>query len=357
MASVASSDTANQFSVRSIATMVVLFIALLSCPLVQADNQPAAQSKHPVIRQRKTVSVPIGAAFVSQTDITADEVSTEAQSLAEQLDLITRLKHLEELRQKLKSYSAEKPSQDLRDEYRDLKDEYRDLKEELLEVIEQTRLEIDYVRAEICAETALQNELIRSYTQERDERVLRTNLWSFRANGPLWAVCEALSIPTYAHPRLSIPSGTIGILAGIVPTALSIAAVRQGKSAHFERQPRVNMLAKIFDYPIEPRVDYPSSVWNYLHAKPAGLPADKNRIDTLIDEWIQDSNIRILTDLNNRKQLDVLTGITKQNLTVELLSDRVSMLNELEALIARMNRPLLELMLAVRGVKHLPTAM
>ncbi|MGQ4827666.1 hypothetical protein, partial [Enterococcus faecalis] len=79
----------------------------------------------------------------------------------------------------------------------ELKEEIRDLKEEICEVIEQTRLEIDYVRAELSCETALQSELVQSYTRDRDNRVFNSNVWSFRTNGVLWALAEALSIPTY----------------------------------------------------------------------------------------------------------------------------------------------------------------
>jgi hypothetical protein len=44
----------------------------------------------------------------------------------------------------------------------------------------------------------------------------------------------------------------------------------------------------------------------------------------------------------------------KQKLTIDLLSDRVTMLTQLDALIGLMNRPLLELMMCLRGHKHLP---
>jgi len=287
---------------------------------------------------------------LSSTEISSNLLSAEAQQLAQQLNIETKLRRLEQLQ--LAATAASSAGGGAAIEQRL---EVLELKQELTEILEQTRMEIDYARSALFLEEAIQTELVRAYSSERDTHVLESNLWSFRTNGVLWTLAEALSIPTYSHPRYSISSGTLGILAGLVPTAFSIVAARESQGGKFERPGFPNMLAKIFDYKVGPMVDYPPSVWQFIHS-PALDSSGKSRIDLLIEQWLEDKNIKIFTSRTNKSQLDRLTGNATQCLTVDLLADRVAMLTQLDALIALMNRPVLELMLAVRGGKHYPEA-
>jgi hypothetical protein len=226
------------------------------------------------------------------------------------------------------------------------------LKESIVETIEQTRLEIDFTQAELAVDVSVQNELLRAYTEARDKRVNDVNKWSFRTNGALWAVAEALDIPTYNRPRYSISSGTVGILAGLVPSVFSMVALHGLKGGHYEDTSRPNMLCKIFDYPTTPQIEYPDSVVAFLHSVPANHPDWKPRIDYMIDRWALDENIHSFTDKNSREQLNALTGFEQSKLTINLVSDRLTILQQLSAVIYQMNRPLLELMMVVRGTKH-----
>ncbi len=290
---------------------------------------------------------------LSNTEISSSLLSAEAQQLAKQLNIETRLRRLEQLQQAVGATTAATASPSANGVSIEQRLELLELKQELTEILEQTRMEIDYARSALFLEEAIQTELVRAYSSERDTHVLESNLWSFRTNGVLWTLAEALSIPTYSHPRYSVSSGTLGILAGLVPTAFSIVAARESKGGKFERPGFPNMLAKIFDYKVGPMVDYPPSVWTFLHSSPPHL-AEKSRIDILVEEWLEDKNIKIFTSRTNKSQLDRLTGNATQNLSVDLLADRVAMLTQLDALIALMNRPVLELMLAVRGSKRYP---
>jgi hypothetical protein len=234
----------------------------------------------------------------------------------------------------------------------ELTEDIRDLKEDILEKIEQTRLEIDFTQAELAVDIAIQNELLRAYTETRDNKVNEVNKLSFRTNGILWAVAEGLDIPTYSHPRYSISSGTIGILAGLVPSVFSLVALNGLKGGHYEDTTRPNMLCKVFGYPSTPQIDYPDSVMAYLKSVPPAHPDWKPRIDYIIDRWASDENIHSFTDRNSHKQTTAVTGFEKSNLTIDLVSDRLTMLQQLSAIIYQMNRPLLELMMVVRGSKH-----
>lgn len=309
-------------------------------PVSSSNNDTASGESDPP--QRKSERAPL-TKVASATEIQSKVLSPEALIMARQLGLVPKLERLEQLRAETK----EKTTADEREEL-------RDLRQEIEESIEQTRLEIAYAQAELSVEVARQGELVRSYERQRDNRVNTSNIWSFRTNGALWSIAEALSIPTYRNPRYSIPSGTVGILAGLVPTAFSMLAVHESEGGHIQREPYPNMLTKIFGYPATHRVDYPESVWSYLHAPPTEGKSKKSRIDLLIDQWLEDENISILKNRNSKAELDNLTGSVKQKLTIDLLSDRVTMLTQLDALIGLMNRPLLELMMCLRGTKHLP---
>jgi hypothetical protein len=283
------------------------------------------------------------------TDFRAENLSEDALQLAGQLQLLEKFRRLEELRQSELAATGSPASVERRLEI-------LELKEDISETLDATRMEIEYVRSALAAELAVQSELVRAYTQRRDNRVLQSNLWSFRTNGALWAVTEALSIPTYSHPRYSVSAGTLGIMAGLLPTAFSLVALRTSQGGSFDRQRRPNMLARVFDYPFNPAIDYPESVWNFLNSPPAHRKGEGSRIKLLIDQWLADRNIHILSSLNNKAELDLLTGSAEQHLSISLLSDRVAMMSQLDALVSLMNRPLLELLLFVRGVKHLPAA-
>jgi hypothetical protein len=326
------------YGTRLAALALIVVLNLQLAPVYGSDGQTGRIST-----PAAAVKVPFSYAGPT-ADFRAEGLSEDALQLAGQLHLLERLRRLEELRQ-TESASAVSVERRL---------EMLELKEELSETLEETRMEIEYVRSALAAELAVQSELVRAYTQRRDNRVLQSNLWSFRTNGALWAVTEALSIPTYSHPRYSVSAGTIGILAGLLPTAFSLVALRTSQGGSFDRQKRPNMLSRVFDYPVNPAIDYPESVWNFLNSAPAHRKGEGSRIKLLIDQWLADSNIHILSSLNNKAELDLLTGSVEQHLSISLLSDRVAMMSQLDALVSLMNRPLLELLLCVRGVKHLP---
>jgi hypothetical protein len=177
---------------------------------------------------------------------------------------------------------------------------------------------------------------------------------SFITNGALWAVCEAFAIPSYKHARYAIPSGILGIPAGMVPSLASMYTFKQinGKKATSEVEP--NMLAKLFDYPTNPEIEYPRSVWEFLHQVPASEPSGKKRLDQIVDRWIADANMPAFTDRHSKKQLDVITASLAQRkgLSIGTLTARSVMLQQLEVEVWKMKRLLLELSMAVQSDKQ-----
>jgi hypothetical protein len=221
-------------------------------------------------------------------------------------------------------------------------------------LIEEANYESDFVMAEIVAEQNVAGEVLATLTAKRDNVVNRSNQFSYITNGALWAIAEGLDIPTWKRPKYSVSSGTVGIIAGMVPSVASMYAIYKsgGKKINSDCEP--NMLAKIFDYPVTAEVDYPKSVWSFLNSVPAADASGKTRRTQLIDRWISDSNIPKFTTTQHNAELDVLTGSVahKKGLSISVLGTRNVMLTQLSAEVFKMKRMLMELTMAVRGEKQ-----
>ncbi len=281
--------------------------------------------------------------YPKPTDPHTSTVSPLGLQVAQLLNIEDSLHRLEEMRKQLAAAHNPKPSLETRQDY-------LELKVDMIAAIEQARLDIDFVIAEIEDEHARITELYQACDDERTRRINRANINAFRTNGVLWAVAEGLDIPTYKHPKYSIPSGTIGIIAGLVPSIFSLYATRVPQE-HYARSSYPNLLCKIFDYPTNPRIEYPDTVWAFLNAKPIEEPT-KSRRAIMIEYWRTDKNMQFFKHHNDSSSLDSLTGTKQGDLTIELLSDQLLMLRELKAIVLQMNRPLMELMMLVRGQKE-----
>jgi hypothetical protein len=239
-----------------------------------------------------------------------------------------------------------------------------DAKQEAALIILRVNLDIDFAIGEIDAETQVYNEILSTFTGERDKLLARVNAGSFISNGVLWAACEGLSIPSFntvyaKNPRnvvqWPIPAGIVGIAAGLVPSFASMYTLKavNGKMRTSEVEP--NMLAKLFGYPTNPEIEYPKSVWDWLQQVPASDPKSKKRMDQIIDRWISDSNMPSFTDRKSKKQLDVLTASVAQRkgLSIATLSSRTIMLQQLRTEIMKMKRMLVSLTMVVQGDKQI----
>lgn len=196
-------------------------------------------------------------------DLTASGLSPNSMQLADAIDLTSLLKRSQQLRADLKEFGSEPTVQSL-----SARQQLYDVTEKIALIIQRTDLEIDFAVAEMDAEHQLYQEILNTFTNDRDKAIARTNAISFISNGALWAVCEGLAIPSYKFARYAIPSGIVGIPAGVVPSIASMYTFKQinGKKKTSEVEP--NMLAKLFNYPTNPEIEYPRCVWDYLHQVP-----------------------------------------------------------------------------------------
>ena len=283
------------------------------------------------------------AVFEKLTDPSSPYISADGLQLADSLNLHKKLERLNELNHQHKSLG---PGEKLPLE---LREERSELRFDILESVEETRLEVDYIVAEIEEEQAILNEAVRLYTTDRDNRVNRANLLAFRTNGVLWAVAEALDIPTYKNPQLSIPSGAVGIVAGIVPSIFSIYATRSSGGARFLRKPYPNILSKFYDFPAIPRIEYPPAVWDFLNAHPHDSMRSRRQI--IQKNWLEDNNIQIFKGGSSDDKLKRLTGNAPYTADMNLIEDKLIMMDQIKGVIMQMSRPLLEICMVARGKK------
>jgi hypothetical protein len=325
---------------RSIACIFVTSTLLSSTSLPARCQDPTPNSVEVPTQILKT-----GISLTSET------VSPNSAQVADIIGLTPVIKRLQTLREQVGQLKGEAPTL----ENLALRQDYTETRVQARQILEQSNLEIDYVLAEINAERNLYGEILSSMIAKRDRLVARSNAASFYTNGALWAVGEAFDIPTYRVPRYSIPSGTVSILAGVVPSFFSLWAMHQynGKKIRSENEP--NMLAKLFDYPITAEVDYPASVLAFLDTVPPDGTSKKSRKNQLIDRWLADQNIPSFTDRKNKKLLDAITAAVSQDkgMSIDTLSARQGMLEQLAGEVMKMKRMLLELSMTTTGDKSL----
>ena len=226
-------------------------------------------------------------------------VSQDSLQLAKQLGIVPLFHRLHDLENKLKTLDNQQSLEGL-----SLRQDLLETRQQIFYILGQTCMEVQYVTAEIDDEHNLYTELLNTYTTDRDRTVAWSNMVSFVTNGALWAIGEAFDIPTYRYPKLSIPSGTVSILAGVVPSIASIYAMHVIGGHRYSADADPNMLAKIFDYSVPPALDYPESVWTYLNSPEAADDQGKTRRELIINRWVSDKNIPGFTDRNSKTQLD-----------------------------------------------------
>jgi hypothetical protein len=333
---------------------VLLMVAAMlpnACPafantVASPSNQVVADASAPAEATANTNAFP---KQILRTGINLNTTGVSANSvqLANDIQLSPVLDRIQSLHQRVDSLAASPERSDARIDL-------LEAKQQALQIIERTSLEIDFAMAEMAAEQNVYNEILSTFTSDRDKLLARVNAGSFISNGVLWAVCESLSIPTHTRSVFAVSSGITGIAAGLVPSVASMYTLRavNGKKKTSEVEP--NMLAKLFNYPTTADIEYPKSIWSYLNEVPAGDSGGKTRKDQMIDRWISDSNIPGFTSRDSKSQLDVITGSVaqKKGLSIATISTRLVMLQQLSAEIMKMKRMLLELSMVVQGDKQ-----
>jgi len=313
----------------------VSLLCLLIFMQLQAFVYPAEAAVTNAPKGKSKIIAPI---FEHQSDPFSAQLAPDALQLVGFLGMEDRLKRLIVLNDAPKDANQSS-----------LLESYG-LKFEVLETVQEARLQMDFVLAEIDEELCFLEEALRIYSDDRDDRVNRANQRAFRTNGALWAVAEALTMPTYKSPKLSIPSGAVGIVAGIIPSIFSEYALRASSGDHYARKAYPNVLSCIFDMPLIPRITFPEIVLKYFNSCPQG--EQRTRKEILRQRWQENKNIRTFRGGMTQQKLMLLTGNVPYTSDLEFCRDRVIMLKQVRSTVWQMSRPLLEICQVARGKKR-----
>lgn len=343
-------------SSRRFATVCSLAALAISQVISQFTILPATAATGSTA-QINSVEIP---KQILRTGINLDSktVSPNSLQLAQNLNLLPILSRMQELRANILQRSGGTAiNSNNTIESLSERQELLELTQKAQNILIRTSLEIDFVAAEIDAEQNIYSEVLSSFQSSRDKLVARVNAGSFILNGALWTVCEALAIVSPLHPNYAIQSGIVGIAAGIVPSIASGYALKAYSGKHKRSEAEPNMLAKLFNRPTTQDIEYPKSVWAFLNTAPAGdtgSTAGKTRKEQLIERWVSDKNIPSFTDKANSAQIDIITASAsqKKGLSIDNLSLRTVMLEQLQGELVKMKRLLMEIAMVITEEKE-----
>jgi hypothetical protein len=221
------------------------------------------------------------------------------------------------------------------------------LRQEITEVVLGTSLEVDGIIAEIDSELA-QMSAIRADLETRRDRAIGINtIANIVAGGVTGVVGTALQ---FKNSTANLGNG-IGVAGAGVSTFLSLIGLRQQHGGQKALGVAPNLLAKLFDKKPEFHSDYPEEVWTYLNAVPPAEPGTETRRALLIKRWTELGRIESTETAKGNRKIELLTSSVSQqrSLTIDLLTDRAAMLEDVRAQVSLMKRDLSKLMLALRS--------
>ncbi|HEY9733553.1 MAG TPA: hypothetical protein V6C89_16660 [Drouetiella sp.] len=218
----------------------------------------------------------------------------------------------------------------------------QDLYEDILGAFLSTRRVISELDRQVSGYDAV----ARVLEEKRDQAIRYNNILNFTSGGALAMTQGAISIGT--PMKYQNAGNELGAIAGALTALIGSYAlkIQGGAKRSSDRDP--NMLAPIFGLvPNEPN-KYPPLVWNYLNDYEPGQK--KSRREQLIDRWIKLNYIEPLDKPSSKKHLEELAGSIPlhKDVTIDLLRDRIPMLQDLRATVAGINEYLDEILTFAR---------
>jgi hypothetical protein len=177
---------------------------------------------------------------------------------------------------------------------------------------------------------------------DRRDRAIRTNsIANFVSGGISEMAGGAFQlVPNF---QLDNAGNIIEMAGGAIQTGLSALALRQQQGGKRIVAPKPNMLAPIFDQSADETSRYPRLVWQYLNSPSTNTGATQSRRQMLVKQWLETGR------LNTRDPVLIasITGNSarKYPVTIDILDTRMAMLADVNALVSRIDRLLLEILL------------
>ena len=212
------------------------------------------------------------------------------------------------------------------------------LRQEILEDVVSNSLQVDATIAKIDNEIAQASELRAYLADKRDGTVNLLNLASIGTGGVLGIVGSALQL----SPGSAKAGNATGIVSGAVTSTLSSFGLKAQKGEVRRFGFPSNMLAELFNRPVEANSTYPTAAWEFMTSV---APTDQDKItrqQRLIRTWVEVKRIDAPDTQKGKTKIEHVTSRPSDGykLTIDDLEDRVAMLQDVRAKLSLMKRDL-----------------
>jgi hypothetical protein len=217
------------------------------------------------------------------------------------------------------------------------------VRQKLLETELTTTLDVDGVLAEISAERSDLTDLRAALQGRRDRTVGYLNVASLITGSGVGIAVNAMQL----KDSTAIAGDYVGIGSGIASTALSLIAIKKMNGPKQSVGNVPNMLAPLFDQQTVLNTYYPPEVMRFLESvPPAEDPGRGTRLDQMKAAWVAQGRIGTTGSGKDRAKLAALTSSESKQLKVSIddLTDRIAMLNDVSGRVSLMKRDLATLM-------------
>jgi hypothetical protein len=221
------------------------------------------------------------------------------------------------------------------------------VKQEMTEILLTTFLETRDLVSTLDDEMSRSTELKNILESRRDRAIRLNNITNFTSGGALAMIGSSIQIG--GGNAISNAGNVLEVGAGALSTGISTYALKQSSGERRSAGADPNMLARLFNLPTTKDRDIPTPIWNYLN-EPIPGGQGVSRRDLLIERWVRLGRIPPPTSKAGQRRAALLAGTVAQTheVTIDLLDNRVSMLNDMRAVIGSMSRELLEIMRVMR---------
>jgi hypothetical protein len=263
------------------------------------------------------------------------KMSEEATMLAAKIGLLPKLKRLEELR-------ATAPNSE----------EEMALRQDVVENIMMAGYEVRAVAARIDRELANASEVL-AFLAERRDRAVRLNSYAdFISGGITGMISSGMKIGDAG----GVAPDIIDSVEGAFQTGLATWALHEQRGEKRREQGVPSILTHLFQTKSAAQADYPPTVWTYLSSPIPASKTSASRLDIVVDRWLK---VGVCFTHPRGHRHDTRTRIqhisnaeTAPRVTIDILEDRIAMLNDLRATVVQMDEDLLEFTQCLQGLRR-----
>ncbi len=222
--------------------------------------------------------------------------------------------------------------------------EGRELEVEIEHDVLAASLEVDTALAEIESEESRISEVRDHLTGERDRKVAAATILSIVIGTGLGVVGTAMQF----SEKTALYGDGVGVAAGTAALIVAVYAVRLQKGGKEPIGDVPNLLAPLID-DHKPHDRYPEVVWRFFESHDLDGVSKTTRREELLREWEKAGRIE---RHGGEKAQTKVHGLTHsggpERLRIDVLSDRLAMLDDVHAAVSLIKRDLAQLVRAVR---------